>query len=171
MISGTNLPRKRKINRAVLRAIVALLAVAIVGLLWYNLSPTGILQIPPVTEPAPTNRSSGAGLHVSLREAKRAFDNEAALFIDARSSREYASGHIPGALNVPPSDFSGNEALDRLRSDQPVIAYCAGERCQSSIVLAEMLIGVRGHINTRVFFGGWDAWKAADYPVATGNRP
>lgn len=150
----------------------AALVVALgVLLLWNNLSPTGILDTLRDTEAAPSEKSSGAGLHVTLWQAKRAFDNEEAVFIDARSSREYAAGHIPGALNVPPTDFSRSKTLERLRRDQPVITYCSGEACQSSIVLAEMLIGVRGHIETRVFFGGWGAWKAAGYPIAMGNRP
>ena len=165
------MPGERRIYRAFLRTIIFLLAVACVGLLWNHLSPTRILQIRTGTEPARTDHVGGLGLHVSLHEAKRSFDNEAAIFIDARSSREYVAGHIPGALNVPPSDFSSNKELETLRHDQPVITYCSGEACQSSIALAELLIGVRGHIETRVFFGGWDAWKAAAYPVATGNRP
>lgn len=152
-------------------AVVALLVVLGVFLLWYNLSPMRIHRVRSSTESTPSNYNGGNGLHVNLLEAKRTFDNNEAVFIDARTSREYATGHIPGALSVSPADFSSSKALERLRRNQPVITYCSGETCQSSIVLAEMLIGVRGHLDTRVFFGGWDAWVAADYPVATGNPP
>ena len=160
---------KIKTARFAVATLTALFVVVGIFLLWNDLSPTQILRIRPGAEPAPTHHDGGAGLHVSLHEAKRAFDNEEAVFIDARSSREYAAGHIPGALNIPPSDFSRSKALERLKRNQSVITYCAGEACQSSIVLAEMLIGVRGHMNTRVFFGGWEAWKSAAYPVATGS--
>lgn len=160
-----------KTARFVVRATTAFLIVVGVFLVWRYFYPLGNLGTRYGIEPAPTSQDGGSSLHVSLREAKRAFDNEEAVFIDARSSSEYAAGHIPGALNVPPSDFSRSKALERLRRDQPAITYCSGEACQSSIVLAEMLIGVRGHTETRVFFGGWDAWVAADYPVATGNPP
>lgn len=150
----------------------AALVVALgVLLLWNNLSPTGILDTLRDTEAAPGEKNSGAGLHVTLRQAKHAFDDKDVVFIDARSSTEYAAGHIPGALNVPPSEFTRSKPLERLRRNQPVITYCSGEACQSSIALAEMLIGLRGHIETRVFFGGWEAWKAAEYPIAMGNRP
>ena len=149
----------------------ALLVALGVFLLWYNLSPTGVLETLLDTEPTPSDNSSGARLHVTLRQAKLAFDDEDVVFIDARSSTEYAAGHIPGALSVPTSSFTSSLALKQLKRDQPVITYCSGEACQSSIVLAEMLIGGRGHTQIRVFFGGWEAWKAAAYPVAMGNRP
>lgn len=157
-------------TRFLVTAAVLLVAL-VVFFLWYNLSPTGIIESQHHTKPAQSDKGSGAGLHVTLRQAKHAFDDKDVVFIDARSSTEYAAGHIPGALNVPPSEFARSKPLERLRRDQPVITYCSGEACQSSIVLAEMLIGVRGHIETRVFFGGWEAWKAAGYPIAMGNRP
>lgn len=161
-----------RINASRFMVTAAALLVAIsVFLLWYDLSPTGILETLLDTVPAPSDRSSGASLHVTLRQAKHAFDDEDVVFIDARSSTEYAAGHIPGALSVPTSSFTSSIALKQLKRDQPVITYCSGEACLSSIVLAEMLIGVLGHMETRVFFAGWDAWKAAGYPIAMGNRP
>lgn len=156
-------------SRFIVTAAALLVAIG-VFLLWYDLSPTGILETLLDTVPAPSDKSSGARLHVTLQQAKLAFDEDV-VFIDARSSTEYAAGHIPGALSVPTSSFTSSMALKQLKRDQPVITYCSGEACQSSIVLAEMLIGVRGHTQIRVFFGGWEAWKAAAYPVATGNRP
>lgn len=158
-------------TRFAVTTITALLVVVGVILLWNNLSPLGFLRTPPASEPASTNQSGGSGLHVSLLVAKRNFDNQEVVFIDARSSSEYFAGHIPGALNVHPSYFSSSKAIETLKRNQPVITYCSGEACQSSVVLAEKLIRVRGHIDTRVFFGGWEAWKAAGFPVATGNSP
>lgn len=148
-------------------------ALVVVGgiLLWNDLYPVGFLGTRQSIKPAQTSHGAGPGLHVNLSTAKQAFDSQDVVFIDARSSSEYSAGHIPGALNVPPSDFSRSKALATLKPNQTIITYCSGEACQSSIVLAEMLIGVRGQINTRVFFGGWEAWRAAAYPVATGNSP
>ena len=156
--------------RFLVTAAVILVAL-VVFFFWNNLSPTGILESQHKTKPAPSKKSSGAGLHVTLRQARHAFEDKDVVFIDARSSTEYAAGHIPGALNIPTSNFNSSLVLRQLKRDQPVITYCSGQACQSSIVLAEMLIGVRGHTETRVFFGGWEAWKVAGYPIAMGNRP
>jgi len=46
---------------------------------------------------------------VSLEDAKEAFDNDEALFVDVRSAGEYNSSHIPGAVLIPLSEIAGNE--------------------------------------------------------------
>jgi 3-mercaptopyruvate sulfurtransferase SseA len=42
---------------------------------------------------------------VSLKQAKEAFANGEALFVDARDPTFYELGHIPGAVNLPLRDF------------------------------------------------------------------
>ncbi len=57
-------------------------------------------------------------------EARRWVEQEGALLLDVRSEREFAAGHLPGAVNVPVGQLSAQlEALgDRKR---PVVVYCA----------------------------------------------
>jgi 3-mercaptopyruvate sulfurtransferase SseA len=38
---------------------------------------------------------------VSLADAKAAYDNSSAVFVDVRDAESYAQGHIPGALSIP----------------------------------------------------------------------
>lgn len=54
-----------------------------------------------------------------------AADEPDVLILDARSERQFAAGHIEGAVNLPLPEFSV-EALAELigRSDRPILIYC-----------------------------------------------
>jgi rhodanese-related sulfurtransferase len=47
------------------------------------------------------------------------------LILDARSERQFAAGHLEGAVNLPLPEFS-EEALAEIigRSDRPILIYC-----------------------------------------------
>jgi rhodanese-related sulfurtransferase len=46
--------------------------------------------------------------------------------VDVRPRAEYAAGHLPGAVHVPPDQL---ELLDRLPDDREIVAYCRGPFC------------------------------------------
>ena len=58
--------------------------------------------------------------------AKRIVQSEKLLVVDVRTEDEYRQGHIPDAVNIPPSQFKliGNH----LPQDKnlPIIFYCRG---------------------------------------------
>jgi rhodanese-related sulfurtransferase len=147
-----------------------------VGLIYNVFSPSGIPFRTPVQPSLPDQVGWSLhveGLRVTLADAKQAFDRKEATFIDARSARDYVAGHIPGALNLPVSEFESRsrEALKRLPRDIRIITYCSGEQCQSSVTLARVLIERLGYSRTQVFFDGWHAWNAAAYPFVIGDTP
>lgn len=112
-------------------------------------------------------------LTIDLVEAKRAFDLEAAVFIDTRPHRSYVGSHISGAISLPLNEFENrvHELLSGLPTDMPIITYCSGGACQSSVKLAKLLIERLGYTNTRVFYDGWDMWVSAGYPTTHGDVP
>jgi hypothetical protein len=58
----------------------------------------------------------------TLSKAKAAFDNQAALFLDVRSSASFKTSHIPGTVNIPEA-----EIIKRYREIDParwIILYC-----------------------------------------------
>ena len=59
---------------------------------------------------------------VSLEDAKAAFDNGAAVFVDVRSQSSYATRHIPGALSIPLAELEAR--ISELGQDQWIITYC-----------------------------------------------
>lgn len=59
---------------------------------------------------------------ISLEDAKKAFDDKRAIFIDARPADSYKTEHIKGATNIPlgsTSDFSS------LPKGKTIIVYCS----------------------------------------------
>ncbi len=59
-------------------------------------------------------------------------------FIDVREEEEYAEGHIPGAANIPLSEFMAR--ADEISEDAPVLLVCnTGVRSsQAALFLASM---------------------------------
>jgi rhodanese-related sulfurtransferase len=53
-------------------------------------------------------------------------DHREVVVIDVRPLAEYAAGHLPGAVHVPPDQL---ELLDHLPDDRDIVAYCRGPYC------------------------------------------
>jgi 3-mercaptopyruvate sulfurtransferase SseA len=59
---------------------------------------------------------------VSLADAKNAYDNKLAIFVDARFKAEYETSHIKGALYF--GDFELQAASPNFDKGQWIITYC-----------------------------------------------
>jgi len=102
---------------------------------------------------------------ITTLEAYEAFQKGRALFIDAREADEYYPGHIVGAIHLPYQAFMDSLSyLDTLPKDTLLIVYCDGEDCSASLELAGDLL-LMGFTQVRSYFGGWQAWSEAGYPV------
>ena len=83
------------------------------------------------------------------------------VIVDSRpTARRYDAGHIPGAINIPESQFEG-KAASLLPADKStlLIFYCGGEKCMlshKSAYAAEAL----GHTNIKVYAAGEPDWRA-----------
>jgi rhodanese-related sulfurtransferase len=114
---------------------------------------------------------------VSLKQAKEAFANGEALFVDARDPTFYELGHIPGAVNLPLRDFElvFPEVKERLLEAPRVITYCDGASCDGasceiSVELTEKLL-FEGLNYVEIFTGGIQQWEASGQPVEEGPLP
>lgn len=104
----------------------------------------------------------------SPQEALRLFEQDRALFVDARASEEFARGHIPGAVSLPIGDFEALiEDFSRTHAlSQPLVTYCSGRMCRDSHDLAQRLMD-RGYTDVVVFIDGFPGWESEGYPVET----
>ena len=57
--------------------------------------------------------------------------------LDVRPAREFAAGHLPGAINVPVEDLGKH--LRKLPKGREVIAYCRGPYCLLSVDAVALL--------------------------------
>ena len=81
--------------------------------------------------------------------------------LDVRPPDEFSAGHLPGAVNIQPSDL-GNR-LKELPRDHEVIAYCRGAYCVLSFEAVAQL-REKG-FKARRLEEGFPEWKAAGLPV------
>lgn len=88
------------------------------------------------------------------------------MIIDSRpAARQYDPGHIPGAVNIPDSQF--DKQLAKLPADKSTLLlfYCGGFDCMlshGSAFKAEKL----GYTNIKVYAAGMPEWKAKGGPVS-----
>ncbi|MBK5936182.1 ArsR/SmtB family transcription factor [Halorhodospira halophila] len=86
--------------------------------------------------------------------------NEVTL-IDVRPPEEYASGHLPGAINVPLDELEAR--LQDLPAEQQVVAYCRGPFCALARDAVRRLR--RQGVDATRLNQGFPEWKAEGLPV------
>ncbi len=108
------------------------------------------------TEPAETTLpASRTYRQVTMDEALALMDREEDyIILDVRRADEFASGHIPGAINVANESIGTGEIPALPRKDQLILVYCrSGNRSkQAAQKLADL-----GYTNI-VEFGGILDW-------------
>ena len=88
--------------------------------------------------------------YTSLIDAKELL-SKGALLVDVRSPKEFKSGHIPNAINIP----AENIASDKRLLGGPVVLYC-----KSGMRSAGVLKKLNAKGNTEVYnLGGISKWK------------
>ncbi|MGH9285545.1 MAG: rhodanese-like domain-containing protein, partial [Acidimicrobiales bacterium] len=86
--------------------------------------------------------------------------------LDVRPPAEYAAGHIPGAMSVPPDEVAAR--LRRLPRDTDVVAYCRGPFCVYADDAVRRLR--RRSVKARRLEDGFPEWRNAELPVAVGSE-
>ncbi|MGQ0824530.1 MAG: rhodanese-like domain-containing protein [Actinomycetota bacterium] len=87
--------------------------------------------------------------------------------VDARSEREYAAGHIPGARSLPHCTISV-ETTAWIPRDAVVVTYCAGPHCNAATHAAAKLAAL-GHA-VKEMLGGIAGWRAEGYALSPNIR-
>lgn len=81
------------------------------------------------------------------------------LLVDVRTADEFASGHIPGAINIPVDQVG--QRLAEFPTDQPIVLYC---RSGNRSAQAANTLAAAGYTNL-YDLGGIVQWQAAGLPV------
>lgn len=121
----------------------------------------------PAPAPAPNNDAvpaaeAGQRGDVDLDAFAGLLEKGGITVIDVRTPQEFASGHVPGAANVPLGFGVDDPAIAALDRDQPVYVICQSGR--RSARAADQLAGAGFRaINVQ---GGTGAWIASGRDVA-----
>ncbi|HLX39202.1 MAG TPA: rhodanese-like domain-containing protein, partial [Ktedonobacteraceae bacterium] len=89
--------------------------------------------------------------------------NTTPIIIDVRGPKEYETGHVAGAVNIPLSQLP--RKLGKIPHEQLIVTYCnmhhrgesRGERAAAFLREKEF--------DARALDGGYPAWKEAGLPV------
>ncbi|MCG8640160.1 MAG: rhodanese-like domain-containing protein [Desulfobacterales bacterium] len=92
---------------------------------------------------------------------------ETTMFIDSRPYKtKYVKGHIPGAVNIPLTEFDKKKDLLPKDKNALLVFYCGGPKCKlshKSAVKAEKL----GYTNVKVYALGYPDWMAKEGSYAS----
>lgn len=87
-------------------------------------------------------------------------EHKEAVVLDVREPREYAAGHLPGAISIPQADLALR--LDALPKDRDVLVVCEGGMRSLKATGFLRDVGFERVVNLE---GGTAAWRRAGLPV------
>ena len=107
-------------------------------------------------------RRIGGMTDIGTLQLTRLINDEKAVVLDVRETKEFDGGRLPGAVHIPMSQLKDRMGeLDKYK-ERPVITYCArGLRSRS----AGTMLGRAGFAKLFNLTGGLKAWKDAGLPL------
>jgi len=102
--------------------------------------------------------------HVTI--AKKIYDSNKAVFVDARSLENYEDGHIKGAESLPLGQIDNLiEAFKKkYPADTVIVTYCSGRTCNDGHRMEQLLFD-HGYVNVSIFIDGYQGWKSEGFPI------
>ena len=99
-----------------------------------------------------SKRAASGDAEISYGDLAEALRRGACFVVDIREPKEYASGHVPGAINQPLSRFDPKQ----LPAGKPVVLLCqAGGRSAKALGQARSA----GLDDVRHYAGGTTGWR------------
>ena len=116
----------------------------------------------PTTAPA---TAPAAARKISIDEFDRLRKEPGVVVLDVRTPREYAEGHVAGAVNLPVTGQGSehfNDEVAKLDRDKTYLVHCArGVRSANAVNRMAKL----GFVHLNDFAGGMEQWKKEGKPV------
>ncbi len=90
--------------------------------------------------------------------------DKSVVIVDVRAPKDYAAGHIPGAISVPAADLP--DMLERLPKDKTLVLYCYNITCFAA-PRAALWPAKKGY-SVKELVGGFEEYKKNGHPVESG---
>ncbi|HZL35408.1 MAG TPA: rhodanese-like domain-containing protein [Tepidisphaeraceae bacterium] len=114
----------------------------------------------PAAEPKADDQS--AVKKITLAQFDKLREDKANVVLDVRTPKEFAAGHVPGAVNIDWHSRAFKEKIGKLDKSRKYLVHCqSGTRSAA----ATKLMGTLGFADLNDFSGGWAAYKKADKPI------
>jgi len=112
---------------------------------------------------------------ISGEDVAALFARKNVLFLDARRSNVYRSGHIAGARPFSVWEADADDKVKALFAEgldqsAPIVVYCSGGDCEDSHMLGQKLYFV-GFDNVLVYKDGFPDWEKRGLPITKGDKP
>ncbi|SFX39325.1 rhodanese-like domain-containing protein [Marinospirillum alkaliphilum] len=108
------------------------------------------------------NETRGATTGVTTSEAVRLMNRDEAIAVDIRDRKDFAAGHITGAINIPLANLDKRmDELDKYK-DKKVLVVC---RMGNSATLAVAKLQKAGYKGALRLKGGMMQWQTDSMPV------
>ena len=106
---------------------------------------------------------------LELDQVINLYNQNSAIFIDARDQWEFSESHIKGAINIPEFSFTHEDtSLTNINKEALLVVYCDGDDCDISKRLTNELMKI-GYSNSYVFLGGIKEWIELELPLEKGD--
>jgi rhodanese-related sulfurtransferase len=130
------------------------------GLAFNAVSPKGvsIFKEPP--------KPTSPWKHLSLEEGFALWQEQEAIFVDAREVENFQAGHISRAMNLPEYEFEKHwaEFAQNVAPELDLVIYCNGGDCEQSHKLAERLKQA-GYTRIAILADGYLGWRDGKFPT------
>jgi rhodanese-related sulfurtransferase len=104
---------------------------------------------------------------IGMEEYRKIVENPGpALIVDVREPREYAAGHVPGAISIPRGVIESQiwnhvGSAEKADVERPIVLQCqSGKRA----TLAAQTLGELGFTQTSAVIMSLDEWKTSGNP-------
>jgi rhodanese-related sulfurtransferase len=98
-------------------------------------------------------------VHEAIATGERGF-----VVLDARSPASFATGHLPGAVNLPHGKIT-RRALDAFAADVLFVVYCNGPHCNGADRAALQIARLGRRVKKMI--GGIEGWKDEGFALRT----
>jgi rhodanese-related sulfurtransferase len=88
------------------------------------------------------------------------------LVVEALGASFFASGHIPGAINIPPHRVRDSASALLPDKDAPVVVYGAFPACPHARIVIRILLAL-GYRDVSEYPDGKQGWAAAGLPLVS----
>jgi rhodanese-related sulfurtransferase len=112
---------------------------------------------------------------ITTNQARYLFEQDLAVFFDARPKDTFEDGHITGAFSLPTDSFDNGEpfSVGILNDDKYIVIYCSGGNCEESHFIAEDISMNRPELANmiHIYVAGYPEWTEAGLPTQSGPDP